>query len=206
MMSTTAEKRQTIRLQLREQRAALDAERQASAAAAVMANLAHIGLLQTAETVAGYRAVRGEVNIDKVLLQLIDTGSIVTVPRVVNDDLEFVEWRPETPTRKGAFGIPEPVGSQVLELAHHDVVLAPLVAFDHTGQRLGQGKGFYDRVLARLGDKCPVIIGIAYTFQEVEQIPTEPWDIPLDAVVTDSKVVEFRPGVLQRSISANRPR
>ncbi len=191
-----AARRQTIRLQLREQRAALDAERQASAAAAVMANLADIERLQTAETVAGYRAVRGEVNIDEVLLKLIDRGCTVTVPRVVNDDLEFAEWLPDQRSEPGAFGIPEPVGAQVLDLTVHDVVLAPLVAFDHTGQRLGQGRGFYDRSLAGLGDEGPLIIGIAYTFQEVEQIPSEPWDIPLDAVVTDTKVTVFRSGAL----------
>ena len=204
-MSTTAAQRQTIRLQLREQRAALDSERQASAAAAVMANLAGIELLQTAQTVAGYRAVRGEVDIDGVLSQLIETGTTVTVPRVAGDDLEFVNWLPDQRNKPGAFGIPEPVDAQILDLALHDVVLSPLVAFDRTGQRLGQGRGFYDRALARLGDKRPAVIGIAYTFQEVESIPTEPWDIPLDAVVTDSKVIEFRPEVLGRSISANRP-
>ena len=198
MVSTmsTAARRQTIRLQVREQRAALDAERQASAAAAVMANLTDMELLQTAETVAGYRAVRGEVSIDEVLLQLIDRGCTVTVPRVVNDDLEFAEWLPDQRSKPGAFGIPEPVGAQVLDLTFHDVVLAPLVAFDHTGRRLGQGRGFYDRSLAGLGDDGPLIIGIAYTFQEVEQIPSEPWDIPLDAVVTDTKVTVFRPGAL----------
>lgn len=195
-MSNPAAKRQDIRVRMREARTALGSEHQASAAAAVTANLAGVELLQTAETVAGYRAIRGEVNIDEVLLQLIDRGSTVTVPRVVDEDLEFVEWLPTTLTNKGAFGIPEPIGSQVLDLAVHDLVLAPLVAFDHTGQRLGQGGGFYDRSLARLGNKRPVVIGIAHAFQEVARIPAEPWDIPLDAVVTDTKMTVFRPGVL----------
>lgn len=189
---------------MRAARAALDSEQQASASAAVAANLTGVELLWTAETIAGYRAVRGEVDIDEVLLKLIDQGATVTVPRVVDDDLEFVEWLPTTPTEKGAFGISEPVEGDVLDLAAHDLVLAPLVAFDRTGQRLGQGGGFYDRSLARLGDKRPVIVGIAHAFQEVAEIPVEPWDMPLDAVVTETKMTEFRPGVLQRGIAANR--
>jgi len=204
-MSTPAAERQGIRIRMREARAALDAEQRASAAAAVTAGLAGVELLRTAETIAGYRAIRGEVDIDEALLRLIDRGATVTVPRVVGDDLEFVEWLPTTPARRGAFGIPEPVGGDVLDLSVHDVVLAPLVAFDHAGQRLGQGGGFYDRSLARLGDPGPVVIGIAHSFQEVARIPAEPWDIPLDAVVTDTRIAAFRPGVLQRSISANRP-
>ena len=195
-MSTKATKRQQIRLQMREQRAAMDSERQTQAADAVLANLEKIELLQTAETVAGYCSTRGEVNIDEVLSRLFARGATVTVPRVVDDDLEFVKWLPTAATATGAFGISEPVGSQVLELLLHDAVLAPLVAFDRTGQRLGQGRGFYDRCFGRFGDKRPTLIGIAHAFQEVERIPAEPWDIPLDAVVTDTKVTVFRTGSL----------
>lgn len=190
---------------MRETRAALDSEQQAFAAAAVAASLAAVEILQAAETVAGYRAVRGEVDVDEVLLKLIDRGATVTVPRVVDDDLEFVEWLPTAPTEKGAFGISEPVEGDVLDLALHDLVLAPLVAFDPMGHRLGWGGGFYDRSLARLGDKRPAIVGIAHAFQEVAEIPAEPWDIAVDAVVTDTKMTVFRPGVLQRSITAIRP-
>lgn len=204
-MSNPAAKRQDIRRRMRGTRDALDSEQQTSAAAAVTANLAGIELLQTAETIAGYRAVRGEVDVDEVLLRLIGRGATVTVPRVVDDDLEFVEWLPTTPSERGAFGISEPVEGDVLDLAVHDLVLAPLVAFDHSGQRLGQGGGFYDRSLARLGERRPVIVGIAHAFQEVAEIPAEPWDIGVDAVVTDTKITVFRPGVLQRSIAANRP-
>ena len=191
---------------MRRRRAGLDSERQTQAADAVLANLEKIEILKTAETVAGYRSVRGEVNIDEVLSRLIARGATVTVPRVVDDDLEFVRWLPATASTRGAFGISEPVGSQVLDLRTHDAVLAPLVAFDRTGARIGQGGGFYDRCFGRLGDKRPALIGIAHTFQEVERIPTEPWDVPLDAVVTDTRVTVFRSGTLQRKKPANRPR
>jgi len=181
---------------MRRRRAGLDSVRQTQAADAVLANLEKIEILRTAETVAGYRSVRGEVNIDEVLSRLLERGATVTVPRVVDDDLEFVRWLPTTASTRGAFGISEPVGSQVFDLGTHDAVLAPLVAFDRTGARIGQGGGFYDRCFGRLGDTRPAFIGVAHTFQEVEQIPAEPWDIPLDAVVTDTRVTVFRSGTL----------
>ncbi|MCQ3806805.1 MAG: 5-formyltetrahydrofolate cyclo-ligase [Acidimicrobiaceae bacterium] len=199
-MSTDAAKRrqirQQIRQQMRERRASLDSERQTRAAEAVLAKLEKIEMLRTAAAVAGYRGVRGEVNIDEILSRLIARGATVTVPRVVGDHLEFVEWLPAAASTRGAFGIPEPVGSEALDLRAHDAVLAPLTAFDRTGARIGQGGGFYDRSLGRLGDERPALIGIAYAFQEVEQIPVEPWDIPLDAVVTDTRVTVFRSGTL----------
>lgn len=195
----------SIRSQIRSQRAALNSERQDCAASAVAAQLSEVKVLQTAKTVAGYRSIRGELSIDLVLTELIAKGSSVTVPRVVNEDLEFVEWSPSAPEGLGTFGIPEPSEGRVVDITRHDVVLAPLVAFDHQGQRLGQGKGFYDRCLARIAHKPPFIIGIAYAFQQVAEIPNDSWDIALDAVVTESRVFEFRPGTLQRSISANRP-
>lgn len=203
-MSSAAEK-QSIRQRMRAQRSAMEPARQASASAAVSAALDRLELLQSAGTIAGYRSVRGEINIDKVMARLIERGAAVTVPRVVGDDLEFVRWQPDATDRQGHFGIPEPVDGQVLDLARHDVVLAPLVAFDEHGQRLGQGKGFYDRCLAPLGHERPVIVGIAYAFQQVEQVPTQGWDVGLDAVVTDSRVVEFLPGALSPGNSANRP-
>ncbi len=96
----------------------------------------------------------------------------------------------------GAFGIPEPVAAQTVPLGRHDVVLAPLVAFDETGRRLGQGGGYYDRAITKTGAARPVLVGVAHAFQRVDELPDERWDVPLDAVVTDAGILEFRAGVL----------
>jgi 5-formyltetrahydrofolate cyclo-ligase len=73
-----------------------------------------------------------------------------------------------------------------------DLILLPLVAFDESGQRLGMGGGFFDRSLAFLAWRQhwrkPHLIGLAYDFQKVAALPREPWDVPLDAVVTDQNV------------------
>ena len=163
---------------------------------AVMTRLVGLRGLREARIVSGYRAVRGEIDIDAAMVLLARSDTTVTVPRVVGDHLEFLEWEPEDEGSIGSFGIHEPSSGRPIPLRRHDIVLAPLVAFDHQGHRLGQGGGFYDRALGAAGEHRPLVIGIAHGFQQIDAVPTEPWDIPLDAVVTDDNVLEFRPGAL----------
>ncbi len=201
-MSDQAAERRAIRLVLREQRAGLGDDDQAAASIAVMARLARLPVLRSAGVVAGYRGVRGEVDIDTSLILQAQARSVVTVPRVVGDHLEFLPWEPERETARGSFGIQEPVDGEPVPLFRHDVVLAPLVAFDDHGRRLGQGGGYYDRALGAIArEHRPVVIGIAHSFQQVALVPTESWDVPLDAVVTEDDVFEFRPGALDPSIA-----
>ncbi len=166
---------------------------------AVMARLARLPILRSADTIAGYRAVRGELDVDAALTLLAERGARITIPRVAGEHLEFVCWDPVDDTTPGSFGIPEPIGDRTVPLSAHDVVLVPLVAFDADGHRLGQGGGFYDRALARATPR-PVVIGIAHSFQQVDSIPTEQWDVPIDAVVTEDHILEFRPGTFDPAI------
>ena len=76
----------------------------------------------------------------------------------------------------------------------------PLVAFDRAGNRLGQGGGYYDRALAGPSDLRPVTIGVAHAFQQVESVPVEPWDVALDAVVTEDGLLDFAAGVTDPGI------
>ena len=154
--------------------------------------------MAAARRVAAYRAVRGEIPLDALLDG--DQSRSYTVPRVVGTDLEFVTAGPHHELSPGAFGILEPVGGDVVPLAEHDVVLLPVVAFDDNGRRLGQGGGFYDRALESLIAAAPrprpVLIGVAHEFQRVEQVHTDPWDIALDAVVTEASTVVAPAGML----------
>jgi len=195
-MTDRANQRKAMRLVLRARRAALSPDDQDTASMAVIARLARMTVVHTASLVAGYRAVRGEVDIDGAMALMAVDNTIVTVPRVVGEYLEFLPWVMDGVTFEGPFGIPEPADGHPRPLLNHDVVLAPLVAFDNHGHRLGQGGGFYDRALASRIGHTPVVIGIAHSFQQVESVPVEPWDIPLDAVVTEESVIEFTPGCL----------
>ena len=179
-----------MRRLLRRRRAELPEADQAAAAMAVLARLARLDVLLDARTVAGYRAIRGEVDIDAVLGLLLDRGVRGTVPRVEGADMAFVSWTPDTDTVAGSFGIAEPVGGDPVAFEDHDAVLVPLVAFDRAGNRLGQGGGFYDRAIGT-AERRPVLIGVAHAFQEVETVPVEAWDQSLDLVVTEEGLHAF---------------
>ena len=90
------------------------------------------------------------------------------------------------------FGIAEPPASNPhIQPEDIDAVLAPLVAFDDQGHRLGMGGGYYDRFLPRLNAGTP-LIGVAFACQQYEQpLPREAWDVPLHAVVTENGVLEW---------------
>lgn len=191
-MTGLADRRTALRRRLREHRASLTDDERQAAAAAVMARLHEVPILNRAAFVAGYRATRGEVDIDATLTRLGEQGAVVTVPRVVGERLEFIPWSRATESTIGKFGIEEPLDGASVPFERHVVVLTPLVAFDRAGRRLGQGGGFYDRMMGQAGASRPLMIGVAYSFQEVEQVPVEPWDQPIDAVVTPDELIDCR--------------
>lgn len=205
-MQHESDERARLRRGLRAQRAGLDETTRQRVAEVVSERLLSLPALRAGGPVAGYRAIRGEVDVDGVLEALAVSGVEVTVPRVVGEHLEFVVWTPAAPSRPGAFGIREPADGETVPFAEHAVVLAPLVAFDRVGNRLGQGGGYYDRAIGSCAEFRPVIIGVAHAFQEVDAVPVERWDEPIDAVVTERATVEFTPGATKSLPSGHRTR
>ncbi len=195
-MTDHAERRLAIRRELRERRARLSPTEQANVSEIVQTRLAGIAAVERAQVVGGYRAIRGEVDLDAALTHLHGGRTMVTVPRVNGDRMDFLPWTPVSETVARSFGIEEPISGDPVPFSQHDVILVPLVAFDATGQRLGQGGGFYDRAIAEAVAARPLLIGVAHAFQQVDSVPVEAWDMPLDAVVTDERVHEFRAGSL----------
>ena len=140
------------------------------------------------QALAGYVPIRTEI--DPLPVMAGWEGAVcVPVVRGAGLPLEFHRWTPDCEMVEGAFGAPVPAKSEVVE---PQVLIVPLVAFDRRGFRLGYGGGFYDRTLERL--RCAgstQAIGFAYAVQEVECLPIEPTDQPLDAVVTDGGDFRF---------------
>jgi 5-formyltetrahydrofolate cyclo-ligase len=136
--------------------------------------------------VAGYVAMRGEIDPTLVLAALAARGHLLVLPVVTGDGaLEFHRWLPGEELVKGAHGVPVPApGAEVLE---PDLVLVPLVAFDRAGYRLGLGLGYYDRTLEALrGTRDIVAVGVAFDEQEVAEVPRESHDQRLDWMLTPS--------------------
>ena len=106
--------------------------------------------------------------------------------------LWFTPYYPDGKLVPNRFGIPEPlaVARRKVQPWRLDLILVPLVAFDDHGNRLGMGKGFYDRTLSFLHRrqhwKKPRLLGIAYDFQRVANLPVDPWDVPLYGIATET--------------------
>ena len=145
----------------------------------------NLDVFKTARRIASYVACNGEV--DPSPLELSD-NKLFSLPIVQkNGLLKFV--RPNGIFTEGSFGIPEPASGIEEEISELDLVLVPLLAADSKGNRLGYGGGYYDRTFAleRI-DKRPMLIGLAHSFQVVERLEVNSWDVPLDILVTKSEV------------------
>ncbi|HEC13153.1 MAG TPA: 5-formyltetrahydrofolate cyclo-ligase [Acidiferrobacteraceae bacterium] len=116
------------------------------------------------------------------------------------NQLRFAPITPKSRLALNRFDIPEPTTTsrKIKSARHLDLILLPLVAADRHGNRLGMGGGFYDKSLAflhrRRSWKQPHIIGIAYDFQIVDNLPSDPWDVQLDALITDTNSFNCIPG------------
>jgi 5-formyltetrahydrofolate cyclo-ligase len=135
--------------------------------------------------VAAYWPMRSEVDPRPILESLAARGVATALPFIIEDRVRFRLWTPWEPVEPVGFGTlgPGPSAPEV----EPAILLMPLLAFDGIGQRLGYGKGHYDRVLASLPDALPV--GLAFDAQEVEALPCEPHDRPLAIVVTQSRMI-----------------
>ena len=137
--------------------------------------------------VSGFSAIRDEIDGGPLLLRLAREGFQIALPVMQGKGkpLLFRTWTPGDEMASAAWGIAEPLPSRpVLE---PDVVLVPLLAFDAQGYRLGYGGGFYDRTLAGLRAKKPIVaVGIAYDELKVDAVPHQGYDQPIDWVLTPS--------------------
>ena len=141
-------------------------------------------------TVSGYWPLRDELDPRPILSALATRGQRLCLPVVVESGapLVFRGWRPDVSLEPAAFGTQVPgADCPVLE---PDILLVPLLAFDRRGFRLGYGGGFYDRTLATLRGRRPVLaVGLAFAGQEVDAVPVEAGDEPLDRIVTEREVM-----------------
>ena len=133
-----------------------------------------------AGTVLLYMSIDGEVPTGGFIDKWRSSKKIV-IPKVVGNDLLLYEYDPDRLT-EGYRGIAEPADDAVqVGCTEVDLAIVPGVAFTRSGIRLGRGKGFYDRLLPSL--TCPKI-GICFSYRILPNIPSDPWDVPLDKVIS----------------------
>jgi len=157
--------------------------------------LAHKGLdISTCEALGGYFAANNEVSIEAIIKTRLQKKLTTTFP-VISSNQSMAMVNPENLKKlsKNKFNILEPVsGNEVLPM-EHDMIIVPTVGVDKNGFRVGYGGGYYDRLLKPILDKKnrPLIIGLVYDFQLIDDLINEEHDIKLDVVVTEKQVINF---------------
>lgn len=144
--------------------------------------------------VLSYMAYGNEVDLSLLHQKLWNMGITIALP--VTEGLPegvmiAVEYKPDTTFEKSSFGINEPTGRILVEAKDITVILAPGVAFDKFGNRLGHGAGYYDRYMA---DHDFLRLGIGYEMQIVEKMETEKTDVKLDGFICEKGRMAFNSG------------
>lgn len=187
-----------IRREIRRARGALDPVKRTLFSRALCARLAT--LIRPGKT-ALYLPVRGEIDPTPLLHRFAARSNYsFFLPVLVSgrfNRLLFLPYRAGDPLRRSRLGILEPLyrPRRAVTARSLDLIIMPLLAFDAEGNRLGAGGGFYDRTLAfmrhRLRWRRPRLIGVGYDFQSIAKLPVNPWDVPLDGVVTNADILYF---------------
>jgi len=189
-MTTTAKQR--LRRQLLDCRGAVDATHRAAAATAVRRWVVESAAWDAASTVLAYASRGSELATGPLLVAVLSAGKGLILPRVVSEGvlrLHAIETLDQL--SPGYRGILEPAaGLPEVGVTDIDLALVPGVGFDRRGGRLGYGGGWYDRLLAQPGWRCP-IWGLALACQIVDELPLDAHDHPVAAVVSETGILRF---------------
>jgi len=189
-MNPIVSTKETLRQALRLQREEISPEEYTTRSAEIAKHL--LNILRPFQTILVYSSKLPEVDTRPLIAALLEERKNVIVPIIQREDCSLRLSYIRTPDVlvPGTFNVPEPLGNEIpADPAEIEVALIPLLGFDSGGNRIGYGAGYYDRFLAQQ-THFPTI-GVAFAVQECENIPHEPTDQTLDAVVTESGHTTF---------------
>lgn len=190
--------RSHLRRQLRHARRALTPLQQRMASLQLVRQLAQHPLYRRSQHIAFYLANDGEIDPRLLMQHAQRLGKQCYLPVLSGwpaNRMHFQRLISQQRWVTNRFGIREPMLNRRLQARpwRLDLILMPLVGFDENGNRLGMGGGFYDRTFAyrqhRQHWQGPRLLGLAHDCQKVSQLPTAPWDIPLDGIVSDRQII-----------------
>ena len=188
---------QTLRRHLKQARRRLAPEAVAQAQRSALHQLQHLPEFRRARRIAGYVGSNGEIDPMPLLIAAAEQGKHVYLPvlhPLRPGRLWFCRWRPGQAMTLNRYGIPEPARHRghLLPARRLELVIAPLLGFDCACHRLGMGGGYYDRTFSFLHQHRhihrPRLIGLAYELQCVESLDPQPWDVRLDAAITENRI------------------
>ncbi|MCC8119650.1 MAG: 5-formyltetrahydrofolate cyclo-ligase [Bacteroidales bacterium] len=179
-------KKEEIRLKIKAQKALLSPQDKADAAAAAFALLEQHAAFMMASKILMYHSLPDELSTLAFIDKWHDRKRFY-LPRVNGVNLDILPYE-QTHLRLGAFHIEEPTGDDTADINEIEMIIVPGVAYDRNGNRVGRGKGYYDRLLA---ETKATKVGIAYDFQVVDEIDAEPHDVKVDILITPAGVVKI---------------
>jgi len=170
-----------LRAMIRQKKRAMSAEQIAEKSRRLGALFADSEAYRRAKTIYGYLPYNQEVRTVPMLERALAEGKRVAVPKIFGDEMLFIYLEDLSQVAKGYSGIPEPVENGPVADDETALVLMPGLAFDPSGNRMGYGGGFYDKLLAK--EPNHPTVALCYDFQVLEHLETQEHDIPVDLVL-----------------------
>lgn len=178
-------KKDDIRRTVRARKSLLTENEKAEAAQSVFDRLEQMATFMMADRILMYHSLPDELSTRDFLGKWSGRKHFF-LPRVNGVNLDILPYE-QTRLHLGAFEIEEPDGNDLTDIADIELIIVPAVAYDRHGNRVGRGKGYYDRMLA--GSRATKV-GVGYDFQLIDDaIDTDSHDVPVDIVITQSHTV-----------------
>jgi 5-formyltetrahydrofolate cyclo-ligase len=190
-------KNNKLRKKLKEKRKILSSISVANSSILISQKIWQLPELQRAKNIGCYIGVNGEASCTEFIKNAYTRKKRIFVPVLRKNEMKFYRLFPESELQNNQFGIPEPIPTEksLIPTQNLSVILVPLLAFDPSGNRLGMGGGYYDKLLSftKRRDKFrrPLLIGMAYDFQRVDEMIVNDWDIPMHIIITESQSYRF---------------
>lgn len=192
-MLSIAEKKDSLRREVLQRRLRLPFEEVFKLSTLIQERFLEVRELQYAKQLALYASFKNEVLTDAIFGYALAHGKEVFFPRIVSGKrgLVFLRVHGRKDFSQGSYKIHEPAHDRELDIiapSSFDIIVVPGIAFDTAGNRLGYGKGYYDRVLGSLKQDC-LVAAIAFDFQVLDRVPAEVHDIKMGMIITESRTI-----------------
>ncbi|WP_461829313.1 5-formyltetrahydrofolate cyclo-ligase [Aquifex sp.] len=181
-----------VRRELLQKRINLSEEERERLSQKILRNLKSLPEYRKAKKVLLYCPIKGEPDLTPLFEEVIREKELI-LPKVNGEELKLYKVESPSCLSPGAFGILEPMQGEEVDPEELDFIAVPGIAFDLRGYRLGFGKGYYDRLLKRTK---ATKVGVAYSFQVLERVPHDAWDVPVDIILTEKFVRRLRNGLV----------
>ena len=176
-----------LRKHLLEKRDATSAELRDISSKKIHQNLKQVDSYINSQNIACYFPIGSEVDTHSIMLDILELGKNMILPKIIDDNLEFYVIPNLGKLEKGRFDIMEPKDS-CKKAEKIDCILVPTVGISKSGDRLGYGSGYYDKFLSFTD---AVKISLTYSKQIVKSIPSESYDIKIDLIITEDEIIKI---------------